>query len=208
MAGKSTRDKDLEALRRTISDLEASMDRVNDRLDEMDEKLKERSAVESEHASNVIRVVNVIKKQFLCTEISVATSSKVVVPLKILQVVFEEYAEQLDKSLKETPWSGIDEDQNSRILQSVESHLQLYCISFQCLQIKVARDKAVQEVIQKGELNAGDAEAIKAFRCTVRNAGAVSPVVSSDVDEAVAQNNIRRTLQALELLVSNKVNGW
>ena len=67
MAGKSTRDKDLEALRRTISDLEASMDRVNDRLDEMDEKLKERSAVESEHASNVIRVVNVIKKQFLCT---------------------------------------------------------------------------------------------------------------------------------------------
>ena len=63
-------------------------------------------------------------------------------------------------------------------------------------------------MIQKGELNAGDAEAIKAFRCTVRNAGAVSPVVSSDVDEAVAQNNIRRTLQALELLVSNKVNGW
>ena len=40
--------------------------------------------------------------------------------------MFEEYAEQLDKSLKETPWSGIDEDQNSRILQSVESHLQLY----------------------------------------------------------------------------------
>ena len=63
-------------------------------------------------------------------------------------------------------------------------------------------------MIQKGELNAGDAEAIKAFRCTVRiNAGAVSPVVSSDVDEAVAQNNIWRTLQALELLVSNKVNG-
>ena len=42
MAGKSTRDEDLEALRRKISDLEASMDRVNDRLDEMDEKLKER----------------------------------------------------------------------------------------------------------------------------------------------------------------------
>ena len=49
MAGKSTRDKHLEALRRKISDLEASMDRVNDRLDKMDEKLKERSAVESEH---------------------------------------------------------------------------------------------------------------------------------------------------------------
>ena len=46
---KSTRDKDLEALRRKISDLEASMDRLNDRLDEMDEKRKERSAVESEH---------------------------------------------------------------------------------------------------------------------------------------------------------------
>ena len=36
-------------------------------------------------------------------------------------------------------------------------------------------------MIQKGELNAGDA---KAFRCTVRiDAGAVSPVVSSDDDE-------------------------
>eukprot|EP00731_Ephydatia_muelleri_P007135 Em0003g1383a len=86
MAGKSTRDQHLEALRRKISDLEASMDRVNDRLDKMDEKLKERSAVESEHEGN-----------------SVATSSKVVVPLKILEVVLEEYAEQLDKSLKETP---------------------------------------------------------------------------------------------------------
>ena len=45
---------------------------------------------------------------------------------KILQVVFEEYAKQLDKLLKDTPWSGIDEDKKSRILQSVESHLQLY----------------------------------------------------------------------------------
>ena len=44
MAGKSTRDKDLEALRRKISDLEASTDHVNDRLDKMDEKLNERSA--------------------------------------------------------------------------------------------------------------------------------------------------------------------
>ena len=41
--------------------------------------------------------------------------------------------------------------------------------------------KAVQEAIQKSELNAGDAEAIKAFRCAVRiYAGAVLPVVSSD----------------------------
>ena len=67
------------------------------------------------------------------------------------------------------------------------------------------------EVIQKGELNAGDAEAIKAFRCIVRiDAGAVSPVVSSNDDEAVAQNtkNVWRTLQELELLVSNKFNSW
>ena len=41
-------------------------------------------------------------------------------------VVFEEYVEQLDRSLKETPWSGIDDDLKTRILQSVESHLQLY----------------------------------------------------------------------------------
>ena len=54
MAGKSTRDKDLEALRRKISDLEASMDRVNDRLDEMDEKPKERSAVNRNMKVNVI----------------------------------------------------------------------------------------------------------------------------------------------------------
>ena len=40
--------------------------------------------------------------------------------------MFEEYVEQLDRSLKETPWSGIDEDFKSRILQSVESHLHLY----------------------------------------------------------------------------------
>eukprot|EP00731_Ephydatia_muelleri_P020025 Em0012g850a len=170
MAGKNTRDKDLEALRRKISDLEASMDRVNDRLDKMDEKLKERSAVESEHEGN-----------------SVATSSKVVVPLKILQVVFEEYAEQLDKSLKETPWSGIKNPEYFNQLR-----VTFNCISFQCL-LKVACDKAVQEAIQKGELNAGDAEAIKAFRCTVRiDAGAVSPVVSSDDDEAVAQNTKKR----------------
>ena len=49
MTGKSTRDKDLEAFRLKISDLEASMDHLNDQLDQMDEKLKERSAVESEH---------------------------------------------------------------------------------------------------------------------------------------------------------------
>ncbi|KAL5484279.1 hypothetical protein EMCRGX_G020748 [Ephydatia muelleri] len=94
MAAKTNRDKDLEALRHKVSDLEASMVRVNDRLDEMDDKLKERSAMDSEH-------------------------------------------------------------------------------------MKVACDKAVQEAIQKGELNAGNAEAIKAFRDTVRiDAGAVSPVVS------------------------------
>ena len=68
MAGKSTRDKDLEALRPKISDLEASIDHVNDRLDEMDEKLKERSAVNQNMKVNVIRVVNVIKKRLLCTD--------------------------------------------------------------------------------------------------------------------------------------------
>ena len=63
--GKSTRDKDLEALRRKISDLEASMDRVNDRLDEMDVKLKERN---QNMKVNVIRVVYVIKNGLiLCT---------------------------------------------------------------------------------------------------------------------------------------------
>ena len=40
--------------------------------------------------------------------------------------MFEEYVEQLDRSLKETPWSGIDDDLKTRILHSVESHLQLY----------------------------------------------------------------------------------
>ena len=45
MAGKSTRDKDLEAFCCKISDLEASMDCLNDRLDQMERK----SAMESEH---------------------------------------------------------------------------------------------------------------------------------------------------------------
>ena len=49
MAAKTNRDKDLEALRHKVSDLEVSMVRVNDRLDEMDDKLKERSAMDSEH---------------------------------------------------------------------------------------------------------------------------------------------------------------
>ena len=42
------------------------------------------------------------------------------------------------------------------------------------------------------------------------DAGAVSPVVSSDDEEAAAQNKKKRwrTLQELELLVSNKVNMW
>ncbi|KAL5468969.1 hypothetical protein EMCRGX_G030131 [Ephydatia muelleri] len=171
MAAKTNRDKDLEALRHKVSDLEASMVRVNDRLDEMDDKLKERSAIDSEHMK------------------------------KILQVVFEEYVEQLDRSLKETPWSGIDDDLKTRILQSVESHLQLYKLPMPSkgdlkkrikayyasrrnttimnmndekrrqrrMSLKrnrlayVACDKAVQEAIQKGELNAGDAEAIKAL---------------------------------------------
>eukprot|EP00731_Ephydatia_muelleri_P024413 Em0016g684a len=201
MAAKTNRDKDLEALRHNVSDLEASMVRVNDRLDEMDDKLKERSAMDSEHMK------------------------------KILQVVFEEYVEQLDRSLKETPWSGIDDDLKTRILQSVESHLQLYKLPMPSkgdlkkrikayyasrrnttimnmndekrrqrrMSLKqnrlayVACDKAVQEAIQKGELNAGNAEAIKAFRDTVRiDAGAVSPVVSSDDEEAAAQNKKKR----------------
>ncbi|KAL5463419.1 hypothetical protein EMCRGX_G032314 [Ephydatia muelleri] len=212
MAAKTNRDKDLEALRHKVSDLEASMVRVNDRLDEMDDKLKERSAMDSEHEA-------------------FQRLQKTVVPLKILQVVFEEYVEQLDRSLKETPWSGMDDDLKTRILQSVESHLQLYKLPMpykgdlkkrikayyasrrnttimnmndekrrqrrmslkrNCLAY-VARDKAVQEAIQKGELNAGDAEAIKAFRDTVRiDAGAVSPVVSSDDEEAAAQNKKKR----------------
>eukprot|EP00731_Ephydatia_muelleri_P004656 Em0002g832a len=176
MAAKTNRDKDLEALCHKVSDLEASMVRVNDRLDEMDDKLKERSAMDSEHEGN-----------------SVPTSSKTVVPLKILQVVFEEYVEQLDRTLKETPWSDIDDDLKTRILQSVESHLQLYKLPMPSksdlkkrikayyasrrsttimnmndekrrqrrMSLKrnrlayVARDKAVQEAIQKGELNAG-----------------------------------------------------
>ena len=57
--------------------------------------------------------------------------------------------------------------------------------------VQVCTHKAVQETMQNGELNAGDAEAIKAFRCTFRiDTGAVSPdcVFSSDNDEAVAQN--------------------
>ena len=42
------------------------------------------------------------------------------------------------------------------------------------------------------------------------DAGTVSTVVSSDDDEAVAQNtkNVLRTLQELELLISNEVNSW
>eukprot|EP00731_Ephydatia_muelleri_P010024 Em0005g610a len=149
-------------------------------------------------------------------------------PPGTMQVVFEEYVEQLDRSL---PWSGIDDDLKTRILQSVESHLQLYKLPMPSkgdlkkrikayyasrrntaimnmndekrrqrrMSLKrnrfayVARDKAVQKAIQKGELNAGDAEAIKAFRDTVRiDAGAVSPVVSSDDEEAAAQNKKKR----------------
>ena len=53
--------------------------------------------------------------------------------------------------------------------------------------------KQYRRRLQKGELNAGDAEAIKAFRDTVRiDAGAFSPVVSSDDEEAAAQNKKKR----------------
>jgi hypothetical protein len=48
-------------------------------------------------------------------------------------------------------------------------------------------------VIQKGELNAADAETIISIQVSVRiDAGAVSPVVSSDDDEVVAQNKNER----------------
>ena len=118
MAGKSARDKDLEALCRKISDLEASMDHANDRLDEMDKKLKEKSAVESEHEG----------KCYACCKCDTETVS----------VFCEETA------------AGV----------LIRKHIHMHSRSCITLSGK-----------------------------TIRNdAGAVSPVVSSDDDEAVAQN--------------------
>ena len=75
--------------------------------------------------------------------------------------------------------------------------------------VQVARDKAVQEAIQKGELNAGDAEA--------KHSGVQSELmlvlfhllsVQMMTKLQPRTKNAWRTLQKLKLLVSNKVNSW
>ena len=65
MAGKSTRDKDLEALRCKISDREASMDRLNDWLDQVERK--ECRGIRINVKVNVIPVLNAIQKRIMCS---------------------------------------------------------------------------------------------------------------------------------------------
>ena len=119
MAAKTNRDKDLEALRHKVSDLEARMVRVNDRLGEMDDKLKERSAMDSEHeARRYVKCCNVIQKRllwFYCEE--TATGVEVVmykrVVLNCLPACISRKFEALNIFLIQSPPSPLPFSGNS-----------------------------------------------------------------------------------------------
>ena len=43
-----------------------------------------------------------------------------------MQLVFDEFSEQLKTSLEDVTWGGIDETLKADLVKSVESHLHLY----------------------------------------------------------------------------------
>ncbi|KAL5509654.1 hypothetical protein EMCRGX_G005056 [Ephydatia muelleri] len=52
--------------------------------------------------------------------------TKSIIPLNIVQLVFDEFSEKLTTALEDLTWGGIDEALKCDLVKSVESHLQLY----------------------------------------------------------------------------------